>query len=196
MILMFRRWSLLGLILEVFWEPKWRPRASKRGSQKSLKIRSNKCSFFDQFWGPFGVQNGAQHGLKTDLGSSRGSRGSQGSILEGFWTNFRAILGWFFEGFWTYINARTHCVESACFFVLGEVVGDIGVLLPSFWIWFGGGMVRCSSCFFICLSMPGFIIVKWLLSCVETWWELRLGLLWCVWFADLRSASLDLVCLV
>ena len=37
---------------------------------------------------------------------------------------------------------------SDCFFVLGEVVGDIAVLLPPSWIWFGGGLARCSSWFF------------------------------------------------
>ena len=150
---MFCFGPLLGLILEVFWEPKWRPRASKRGSQKSLKIMMKKWSIFDRFWGPFGVQNGAQNRSKIDHFSSRCSRGSQGSILEGFWTNFGAILGWFLEGFWTYINARTHCVPSACFFVLVEVVGDIAVLLPSFWIWFGGGLVRFVLWFFTCLSL-------------------------------------------
>ena len=49
--------------------------------------------FLVDFGVPFGVQNGAQNGLKTDLGSSRGSRGSQGSILEGFSTIFGPILG-------------------------------------------------------------------------------------------------------
>ena len=137
---MFYVGPLLGPILEVFWEPKWRPRASKRGSQKSLKIMTKKWSIFDRFWGPFGVQHGAQNRQKIDHFSSRGSRGSQGSILEGFWTNFGTILGWFFEGFWTYINARTHCVQSTCFFVLGEVVGDIAVVLPPSWIWFGCGL--------------------------------------------------------
>ena len=63
---MFCVGSLLGLLLEVFWEPQWRPRASKRGSEKSLKIMSKKWSSFDQFGGPFGVQNGAQHRSKID----------------------------------------------------------------------------------------------------------------------------------
>ena len=102
--------TLLGPFLEVFWEAKWRPRASKRGSQKSLKIMMKIWSIVDRFWGPFGVQNGAQNRSKIDHFWSRGSRGSQGSILEGFWTNFGAILGWFLEGVWTYTNALTHCV--------------------------------------------------------------------------------------
>jgi len=73
---------LLGLILEVFWEPKWRPRASKSGSQKSFKNMSKKWSIFDQFWGPFGVPNGARkvqiRAPKSDLASSRVLRGSRG----------------------------------------------------------------------------------------------------------------------
>ena len=67
---------------------------------------------------------------------------------------------------------------SDCFFVLGEVVGDIAVLLPPSWIWFGGGLVRCSSWFFTCLSMFWRLISKRLLSCVEIRWEFRFGLLW------------------
>ena len=85
---------------------------------KSIKKRFSKVSqnyyekwsIFDRFWGPFGVENGAQNRSKINHFSSRGSRGSQGSILEGFWINFEAILRWFLEGFGMYINAQNPCV--------------------------------------------------------------------------------------
>ena len=86
---------LLGLILEVFWEAKWRPRAWKSGSQKSFKNMSKKWLIFDRFWGPFGVPNGARKVQirvpKSDLASSRvlgGSRGRFGTYVWSFWDLF------------------------------------------------------------------------------------------------------------
>ena len=98
--------TLLGLLLEVFWESKWRPRASKRGSQKSLKIMTNKHSFFDRLWGPFWVPNGARkvqiRGPKSDLGSSRVPGSLQGSI----WHLFLMIVGTILVCFWSLLAKR------------------------------------------------------------------------------------------
>ena len=68
-------------------------------------------------------------------------------------------MGRFFKGFWMYINARTHCVQSTCFFVLGEVVGDVAVLLPPLEYDLG---VDCTLfvMFFTCSSMLGFRILE------------------------------------
>ena len=154
-------------------------------------------SIFYGFWGPFGVQNGAQNRSKIDHFSSRGSRGSQGSILEGFWTNFGAILGWFLEGFWTYINARTHCVPSACFFVLVEVVGDIAVLLPSFWIWFGVVLYVVCHDFSHAFRCLDFSFETTAIMCGDMAralvWSVVIGL---VCWPVVLSALFDLVCLV
>ena len=81
--------------------PFWGRFGSPNGGQKHETVVPKSHSktglkndrFLIDFGVPFGVQNGAQNGLKTDIGSSRGSRGSQGSILEGCWINFGAILG-------------------------------------------------------------------------------------------------------
>ena len=87
--------SLWGLFLGSFWEPKWRPKAWKSGSQKSFKNRSKKWSIFDRFWGPCGVPNGARkvqiRAPKSDLASSRvlrGSRGRFGTYVWSFWDLF------------------------------------------------------------------------------------------------------------
>ena len=59
---------------------------------------------------PFGVQNGTQNCLNIDLGSIRGSRGSQGSMLEGFLIIVRHMVGWLFLGFWDVYQ----CLDSLC----------------------------------------------------------------------------------
>ena len=98
--------SLGGLFLGSFWEPKWRPKAWKSGSQKSFKNRSRKWSIFDRFWGPFGVPNGARKvqirvhkGLLSQVGSPGGPRGSPGvdfgRIFVDFWKLFRRVFGHF-----------------------------------------------------------------------------------------------------
>ena len=92
--------------------------------------------------------------------------------------------------FWDVYQCVDSLCLSDCFFVLGEVMGDIAVLLPPSWIWFGGDLVRCSSWFFTRLSMFWYLIFKRLLSCVETRWEFWFGLLWLVWFLDLCSGLL------
>ena len=114
---------------------------------------------------------------------------SDSLCLEGFWTNLGAILGWFVEGLWAYINARTHCVQSACFFVLGEVVWDIPVLLPPSWIWCGCGLVRCLSC---CSHVYRCFDISFWSDCFRVWrgQEPCFGLLWSVWFVDLWSGHL------
>ena len=88
------------LVLDAFWVSFWGRFGSPNGGQehqkevlKSLsKSRRKNNQILIDLGVPFGVPNGAQNGLKTDLGSSRGSRGSQGSILEGFWTILETLL--------------------------------------------------------------------------------------------------------
>ena len=130
-----------GLILEVFWEPKWKPKAWKSGSQKSFKNMSKKWSIFDRFWGPigdpFGARKGEIRGRKTDLYSSRVPGGVQGSILGGFLMILGPILWWFWHGFWASSNTRIYVFDvlASRFW---HVLVDIAFLLPSFWILFLG----------------------------------------------------------
>ena len=101
---MFRFGPLLGLILEVFLETKWRPKAWKSGSQKSFKNMSKKWSIFDRFWGPFGVPNGARkvqiRAPKSDLASSRVLRGSRGRFGTYVWSFVDLIWDDFGVHFW------------------------------------------------------------------------------------------------
>ena len=90
-----------------------------------------------------------------------------------FWKDFRSFLELVWDDMLKVLDVY-QCSDSLClshcFFVLGK-----------WWeisIWFGGGLVRCSSWFFTCLSMFWHLILKRLLSCVETRWEFRFGLLW------------------
>ena len=100
---MFCVGPLLGLLLDVFWEPKWRPRASKRGSEKSLKIMMKNQSFFDRFWGPFGVLNGAKNRSKIGHFSSRGPGSSQRLFRGRFWEDFGRIVGDFWSYFFVFL---------------------------------------------------------------------------------------------
>ena len=113
---MFCFGPLLGLILDVFWEPKWMPKASKRGSQKSSKNRSKKSSIFDQFGGPFGVPNGDRKAQirapKSDLASSRVLGGLQGSIWHLFLVILGSILRWFLCAFLTYRSTCAYAFET------------------------------------------------------------------------------------
>ena len=113
---MFCFGTLLGLILEVFWGPKWRPQASKRGSQKSCKNMSKKWSMFDHFWVPIGVPNGASkvqiRAPKSDLASSRVLGGLQGSIWHLCLVILGAILRWFLCAFLTYRSTCAYVFET------------------------------------------------------------------------------------
>ena len=113
---MFCFGSLLGFILEVFLEPKWRPKAWKSGSQKSSKNMSKSWSIFDRFWGPFGVPNGARkvqiRTPNSDLASSRVLRGSRGSIWHLFLIILGPILRWFLCAFLTYRSTCVYVFET------------------------------------------------------------------------------------
>ena len=92
-------------MLELFWEPEWKPRSRKNGSQKSLRNSSKELLIFDQFWGPIGVQNGFRkaqiRGPKSDLRSSRVPGALRGLMLDGFLIISGAMFRLFSEGFWT-----------------------------------------------------------------------------------------------
>ena len=86
---------LLGLILEVFGEPKRGPKPSKRHFKKTSK---KWCPKWAQT-GPKGVPKWSQNRQKWGLGSilfqgwlPRDSRPPPGSILERFWHYFGSIL--------------------------------------------------------------------------------------------------------
>ena len=93
---------LLGLILEVFWEPKWRPRPSK----SIFKKTSNK-------WCPKWSQTGPKGGPKMEpklskmrswkhLVSRVAPKWPQEPLQDRFWRGFGTILGQFSSVFLTY----------------------------------------------------------------------------------------------
>ena len=87
---------LLGLILEVFWEPKWRLRPSKSHLKKNIKEMMPKMT---PKWSQRGSQNGAKI-VKNEVleascfkgGSQEASRPPLGSILERCWDHFGTIF--------------------------------------------------------------------------------------------------------
>ena len=85
----------------LFLEPKWRLRATKSGSPKSLKNRSKQILIFDHCWGPIGVPNGARkvqiRAPKSDLASWGGPGFDLGAIFCHFGTYFEMILVWIFD---------------------------------------------------------------------------------------------------
>ena len=97
---------LLGFILEVFWEPKWRPRPSKSHLRKTSK---NDCQNEPKLV-PKGVPTWSRNHQKWGLGSTllqgwlpSGLQTPLGSILERFWdhsgTMFNVFLNLLFVVF-------------------------------------------------------------------------------------------------
>ena len=121
---------------------------------------------------------------------------SDSLCLEGVWTYFGAILGWFVEGLWAYINARTHCkvlassfwgrlceISLCCCHPLGY---DVGVVLYVVY-----NVVHT----FTDVLISHFEVIAFM--CDEMvralFWSVVIGLVcWLV----VWSALLDLVCLV
>ena len=107
---------LLGLILEVFWEPKWRPRPSKSQLKKTQKKMMPKMS-------PNRSQRGSQNGAKiakngaNDVleapcfkgGSQVASRAPPGSFLERFWDHFGTIFVSFSDVFLVICVCQLFC---------------------------------------------------------------------------------------
>ena len=67
----------------------------KKRFSKVSQIKDKNTTFFDRFWGPVGVPNGARkvriRAPKSDLASSRvlmGSRGRFGTYFLSFWDLF------------------------------------------------------------------------------------------------------------
>ena len=90
---------LLGLILEVFWEPKWRLRPLK----SHLKKHQKKYAQNDRKLVPKGVPKWSQNRQTSGLGSilfqgwlpsglQTPSRIDFGKVLEPFWDNFRQFF--------------------------------------------------------------------------------------------------------
>ena len=83
---------LLGLILEVFWEPKWRPKPSKSHLRKtSKKYAQNEPKVV-----PKGIPKWSQNHQKWGLGSIL----FQGWLSSGLQTPFRIDFGALFERIW------------------------------------------------------------------------------------------------
>ena len=84
------------LVLVLFWVSFWGRFGRLNGGQKHEKvvpkshpkIGLKNYRFLVALGVPFGVQNGAQHGLKSDLGSVRVARGSQRLSRGRFWKDF------------------------------------------------------------------------------------------------------------
>ena len=75
-------------LFEVFLEHKWRPRASKRGSQKSLKFRMKKYNCLIDFGVPLGSKMELKINQKSiifQVGVPEGPRGRFWKDFCGFW---------------------------------------------------------------------------------------------------------------
>ena len=95
---------LFGLILEVFREPKWRPKPSKRHFKKTSKT-----------WCPKWAQNGPKGGPKMEPKSSKmrswkhlvsrvAPKRPPDPLQDRFWKGFGTILGPFSLVFLTYVR--------------------------------------------------------------------------------------------
>ena len=104
---------LLGLILEVFWEPKWRPKPSKSHFKKTSKK-----------WCPKWPQTGPKGGPKMEPKSSKmrswkhlvsrvAPKRPPEPLQDRFWRGFGTILGPFSLVFLAYVWCFLHAFFSS-----------------------------------------------------------------------------------
>ena len=86
-------WYPLGLILEVFWEPKWRPRPSKSHFKKTSRKWCPTWAQIGSKRGPEMVSTSSEMRSWKHLGSKMAPKWPPDPFQDRFWRGFGTILG-------------------------------------------------------------------------------------------------------